>query len=164
MSGSVNKVTLIGRLGSDPQIRTQADGNNMATLSIATSEVWKDRETNEKRERTEWHRVVVFSPKVVDVIAKYGKKGQNVYIEGQLQTRKWTDPNTQQPRSVQEIILRQHSPNATFLFLDSRDPSGERQSSDDSYGPQEPSHDYKSLGTGSNQDSSSSLDEDEIPF
>ena len=91
MAGSVNKVILIGNLGNDPEIRVSQDGKKMATLSLATSESWRDKNTNEKQERTEWHRIVIFSPGLADIAEKYCKKGSKLYIEGQLQTRKYND-------------------------------------------------------------------------
>lgn len=166
MSGSLNKVTLIGRLGADPQVRTQSDGSSMVVLSLATSENWRDRTTNERRERTEWHRVVIFNPRLVEIVSKYAKKGQCVYVEGQSQTRKWTDPATQQSRTMQEVVLRPNSPNATFIFLDNRDPTGERAPSEDlPYGAPEPHPEYDSPSSSQNNTSSSTtLDDDEIPF
>ena len=91
MAGSVNKVILVGNLGRDPEVRSTQDGTKVANLSLATSESWKDKNSGERRERTEWHRVVIFNERLVDVAEKYLKKGSKVYIEGQLQTRKWTD-------------------------------------------------------------------------
>jgi single stranded DNA-binding protein len=91
MAGSVNKVILIGNLGRDPEIRSTQDGTRIGHLSVATSESWRDRASGERRERTEWHRVVIFNERLVDVVEKYLKKGAKVYLEGQLQTRKWTD-------------------------------------------------------------------------
>lgn len=159
MSGSLNKVILIGRLGSDPQIRTQNDGNNMAVLSVATSEYWKDRTTNERREKTEWHRIVIFNPKLVDIISQYARKGQNVYVEGQMQTRKWTDTATQQPRSIQEVVLRAHSSHATFLFLDNREQGSERRSSEEGM-----YEDFSAPSSLQEQVPTSAADDDEIPF
>ena len=105
MAGSLNKVTLIGHLGKDPEIRITQDGAKVATLSVATSEQWKDRATEERKERVEWHKVVVFNVRLSDIVERIFKKGQKVYIEGQLQTRKWTDAQNQEHR-VQEIVIR----------------------------------------------------------
>ena len=105
MAGSLNKVILIGNLGKDPEIRSAQDGSKIATLSVATSEQWRDRASDERKERVEWHRVVVFNPRLTDIIERFFKKGQKVYVEGQLQTRKWTDTQNQEHR-VQEIIIR----------------------------------------------------------
>lgn len=104
MAGSINKVILIGNLGRDPEVRQNQDGSNIITLSIATSESWKDKSTGERKERTEWHRVVVFNEKLGEICEKYLKKGSKVYLEGQLQTRKWTDQQGQEKYST-EIIL-----------------------------------------------------------
>ncbi|MDR1365184.1 MAG: single-stranded DNA-binding protein [Holosporales bacterium] len=91
MAGSLNKVTLIGNLGKDPDIRFMPDGAKVASFSVATSEVWKDKATGERKDKTEWHRVVVFNDRLAEIIERYVKKGTKIYIEGQLQTRKWTD-------------------------------------------------------------------------
>ena len=91
MAGSVNKVILIGNLGRDPELRSMQDGNRIANLAVATSESWRDRVSGERKERTEWHRVVIFNDKLVEIVEKYLKKGAKVYLEGALQTRKWTD-------------------------------------------------------------------------
>ena len=94
MAGSLNKVLLIGRLGADPEIKQMVNGKNVARLSLATSQSWKDKSTGEKKEKTEWHRVVVFNEGLVNVVQQYLKKGSQVYIEGQLSTRKWKDEKT----------------------------------------------------------------------
>lgn len=105
MAGSVNKVTLLGNLGKDPEVRTTQDGKEIATLSVATSESWKDRHTGERKERVEWHRVVVFNDGLAGVARDYLRKGSKVYLEGQLQTRKWTDPSGQE-KSATEVVLQ----------------------------------------------------------
>ena len=97
MAGSLNKVQLIGNLGRDPEVRTFQNGGKVANLTIATSESWKDKETGERKERTEWHRVAIFNEGLVGVVEKYLKKGAKVYIEGQLETRKWADKERQGP-------------------------------------------------------------------
>ncbi len=114
MAGSVNKVILVGHLGSDPEIRRTQDGRPIATLSIATSEAWRDRTSGERREKTEWHRVVVFNESLAKIAEQYLKKGAQVYIEGQLQTRKWQD-NSGQDRYSTEILLQGF--NATLQML-----------------------------------------------
>ncbi|MBX6368203.1 MAG: single-stranded DNA-binding protein, partial [Rhodospirillales bacterium] len=114
MAGSVNKVILIGNLGRDPEIRTMQSGGKVAQLSIATSETWRDRNTGERQERTEWHRVVIFDERLVDVVEKYLKKGHKVYVEGQLQTRKWTD-NQGQERYTTEVVLQRFRGELTML-------------------------------------------------
>ena len=114
MSGSVNKVTLIGRLGNDPQIATMNSGDKVVNLSIATSERWKDRATGEPREKTEWHRVVIFNENLVRVAEQYLRKGSMVYIEGQLQTRKWTDQSGVEKYTT-EIVLQRYRGELTML-------------------------------------------------
>lgn len=114
MAGSVNKVILVGNLGRDPEVRTMQNGNKIVNLNIATSETWKDRQTGEKRERTEWHRVVIFSPPLADIAERYLRKGSSVYIEGQLQTRKWQDQNGQDRYST-EVVLQPFKGELTLL-------------------------------------------------
>lgn len=114
MAGSVNKVILIGNLGRDPEVRTTQNGQKICNLNIATSETWKDRQSGERRERTEWHRVVIFSPPLADIAERYLRKGSKVYIEGQLQTRKWTDQNGQE-RYTTEIVLQPFKGELTLL-------------------------------------------------
>jgi single-strand DNA-binding protein len=104
MAGSVNRVLLIGNLGRDPELRTTPDGTRIANLSVATSETWRDKATGERREKTEWHRVAIFDPRLVEVAEKYLRKGSKVYLEGALQTRKWTD-NAGQERFTTEVVL-----------------------------------------------------------
>ena len=117
MSGSLNKVMLIGRLGQDPEVRNTQDGRSLCTFSIATSESWNDKNTGEKREKTEWHRVVVFNEGLVNIVQQYVKKGSNVFIEGQLQTRKWEDKDGIEKYTT-EVVLQGF--NSTFKMLDSR--------------------------------------------
>jgi len=106
MAGSVNKVILVGNLGRDPEIRMTQEGTKIVNLSLATSEQWRDKNTQEKKERTEWHRVVIFNEKLADVADKYLRKGAKIYVEGQLQTRKWTDQNGQERYTTEVIISR----------------------------------------------------------
>jgi single-strand DNA-binding protein len=106
MAGSVNKVILVGNLGRDPEVRTAQDGTKIVTLSLATSESWKDRSSGERKEKTEWHRVVIFNPNIADIAERYLKKGSTVYVEGALQTRKWTDKDGQEKYSTEVIITR----------------------------------------------------------
>src|SRR3546814_6962357 len=103
MSGSVNKVIRVGNLGGDPEIRSMSSGDKVCNLSVATSERWKDRNTGDMNERTEWHRVVIFDQKVVEVAEKYLQKGAKVFIEGQLQTRKWTAQSGQEKYSTEVV-------------------------------------------------------------
>ena len=115
MAGSLNKVMLIGNLGADPEVRSFQNGGKVCNLRIATSEQWKDRNTGERQERTEWHTVAIFSEGLVNVAENYLKKGSKVYVEGQLQTRKWQDQNGQDRYST-EIVLRGY--NGTLTMLD----------------------------------------------
>ena len=121
MAGSVNKVILVGNLGKDPEVRTTQDGTKIVNLSVATSEQWKDRETQERKERTEWHRVVIFNEKLADVADKYLRKGSKIYVEGQVQTRKWTDQSGQE-RYTTEIVVPRFRGELTML--DARGQSG----------------------------------------
>lgn len=114
MSGSVNKVILIGNLGRDPEVRTMSNGGKLANLSVATSERWKDRQSGEQREKTEWHRVVIFDDKLVDVAERFLNKGSKVYLEGQLQTRKWQDKSGQDRYST-EVVLQRFRGQLTML-------------------------------------------------
>jgi single-strand DNA-binding protein len=114
MAGSVNKVILVGNLGRDPEIRTTQDGTRVANLSLATSESWKDKTSGERREKTEWHRVVIFNDRLVDVVERFLKKGSKLYIEGQLQTRKWTDQSGQEKYTT-EIVLQRYRGELTML-------------------------------------------------
>jgi single-strand DNA-binding protein len=121
MAGSVNKVILVGNLGRDPEVRSTQDGTKVANLSLATSETWRDRNTGERRERTEWHRVVIFNERLAEVAEKYLRKGSKIYVEGQLQTRKWTDQNGQDRYST-EVVLQRFRGELTML--DSRGGEG----------------------------------------
>lgn len=104
MSGTVNKVIIVGNLGKDPEIRMTPESMKVATLSVATSEKWKSKDTHEKKERTEWHRVVILNANLADVAEKYLRKGSKVYLEGQLQTRKWTDQSGQEKYTTEVVI------------------------------------------------------------
>lgn len=117
MAGSVNKVILVGNLGADPEVRHTQDGRPIVNLRIATSESWRDRSTGERRERTEWHRVVIFSEGLAKIAEQYLRKGSKVYLEGQLQTRKWQDQSGQDRYST-EVVLQGF--NATLTMLDGR--------------------------------------------
>jgi single-strand DNA-binding protein len=121
MAGSVNKVILVGNLGKDPEIRRTQDGRPIANLSIATSDSWRDKATGERKEKTEWHRVVIFSEPLCKIVEQYLKKGAKVYIEGQLQTRKWTDQAGVEKYST-EVVLQGF--NSTLTMLDGRSGSG----------------------------------------
>jgi single-strand DNA-binding protein len=114
MAGSVNKVILVGNLGRDPEIRSTQDGTRVANLSLATSESWRDKNSGERRERTEWHRVVVFNDRLVEICERYLKKGSKIYIEGALQTRKWTDQSGQEKYTT-EVVLQKFRGELTML-------------------------------------------------
>lgn len=147
---SINKVILVGNLGKDPEIRSTKDGKEIASFSIATSESWKDKSTGEKKEKTEWHRIAVFAPGLVGIIKNYVKKGSKLYIEGQLQTRKWTDSNGADKYTT-EIVLQNF--NSTLQILDSK---GSGNSSGGSYS--------KNQSAESSSDISVEEIDDEIPF
>ena len=115
MSGSVNKVTLVGNLGRDPEIRAMQNGDKIVQLSIATSDRWKDKNSGEQRERTEWHRVVIFNDALGKIAEQYLKKGSTVYLEGQLQTRKWTDQQSGQDKYTTEVVLQRYRGELTLL-------------------------------------------------
>ena len=115
MSGSVNKVTLVGNLGRDPEIRAMQNGDKIVQLSVATSDRWKDKNSGEQRERTEWHRVVIFNDALGKIAEQYLKKGSTVYLEGQLQTRKWTDQQSGQDKYTTEVVLQRYRGELTLL-------------------------------------------------
>ena len=117
MAGSVNKVILVGNLGRDPEIRNTQDGSKIVNLALATSETWNDRQSGERKEKTEWHRVVIFNDRIADVAEKYLKKGAKIYVEGSLQTRKWTDQSGQERYSTEVVIGRF---NGQLTMLDGR--------------------------------------------
>ncbi|MEM7458198.1 MAG: single-stranded DNA-binding protein [Pseudomonadota bacterium] len=121
MAGSVNKVILVGNVGQDPEVRQFQNGGQVCSFSLATSENWKDKNTGERREKTEWHRISVFSEGLIRVVQSYVKKGSKLYIEGQLETRKWQDQNGQDRYST-EVVLRGFG--ATLTMLDSRNAAG----------------------------------------
>ena len=121
MAGSVNKVILVGNLGRDPETRQTQDGRPIVNMSVATSENWRDRQTGERRERTEWHRVVIFNERLAEFAQNYLQKGRKVYVEGQLQTRKWTDQSGQEKYTT-EVVLQRFRGELTLL--DSRADAG----------------------------------------
>jgi single-strand DNA-binding protein len=114
MAGSVNKVILVGNLGRDPEIRSTNDGTRIANLALATSETWRDRNSGERKERTEWHRVVIFNERLVEIAEKYLRKGTKIYVEGALQTRKWTD-NAGVEKYSTEVVLQRFRGELTML-------------------------------------------------
>ena len=152
MSGSLNKVQLIGRLGADPEIKQMVNGKNVARLSVATSQSWKDKSTGERKEKTEWHRVVIFNEGLVNIVQQYLKKGANVYLEGQLSTRKWKDEKSGQDKYSTEVVLQGYNSSLTML-------GGKNSSSNSNQVSQEKS----SLPNDQTSQDNSDLD-DEIPF
>ncbi len=157
MVGSVNKTILLGNLGRDPEIRSMQSGAKMASFSIATSKRWKDRNTQEQKEKTSWHNIVVFGDGLVDIVEKYVKKGSKIYVEGELQTRKWQDKDGND-RYTTEVILQGYNCNLTLL--DSRNNSQIDNNNSDQANQSQAIED-NSIGNQSND--SSDLDED-IPF
>ena len=154
MAGSVNKVILVGNLGKDPEIRSLGSGDRVANLTLATSESWRDKASGEKKEKTEWHRVVIFNKNLADVAEKYLKKGAKVYVEGQLQTRKWTDKDGAEKYST-EVVLQNFRGELTMLDGKGGEAGGEYDSGFSS-GP-------RAQPSGPREDFSADLD-DEIPF
>lgn len=161
MAGSVNKVILVGNLGRDPEVRAMQSGDKVCNLSVATSERWKDRNSGEMQEKTEWHRVVVFDQKLADVAEKYLRKGSKVFLEGQLQTRKWTDQSGVEKYTTEVVLQRFRG---ELVMLDSRGSSegGGYDSGPSDYGNQQPAI-AASGGGGGGGRMSDDLD-DEIPF
>lgn len=153
---SVNKACLLGNLGQDPDVRTTQDGSKVVNMSIATSERWKDRNTGEKRERTEWHRVVIFNEGLAGIAEQYLRKGSKVYVEGKLQTRKWTDQNGQD-RYTTEVVLQRF--NGELVLLGGREDGG---SSEGGYGGSTASGETTQASSGQ-QSAPADLDDD-IPF
>ena len=158
MAGSVNKVIIIGNLGRDPEVRTFQNGGKVCNLRIATSETWKDRNTGERRERTEWHSVAIFSEGLVRVAEQYLRKGSKVYIEGKLQTRKWQDQSGQDRYST-EIVLQGFD--GTLVMLDGRSEGGDSGGQDQ--GRRGPDHGVDQDGGTPASRPSHDMD-DEIPF
>jgi single-strand DNA-binding protein len=161
MAGSVNKVILLGNLGRDPEVRHTQDGKPIVNLSVATSETWRDRNTGERKEKTEWHRVVIFSEGLAKVAEQYLKKGSTVYIEGQLQTRKYTDKDGVEKYST-EIVLQGF--NSVLTMVGGRGGAGEGTSpGGDEFGQSSPMERPRAAAGGRNQTFPRDLD-DEVPF
>lgn len=156
MAGSVNKVIIIGNLGQDPEIKAFDNGGEVANLNVATSETWKDKTTGERRERTEWHRVTIFNPGLIGVAKNYLRKGSKVYIEGQLETRKWKDKDGNDRYST-EVAMRPYRSELTML--DSRNSGNSDNSNEGAAGNK------ADAGDQGNQQSTPAYDmDDEIPF
>ncbi len=147
MSGSLNKVLLIGNLGNDPEVRNTQDGRSLCTFSIATSESWKDKNSGEKRDKTEWHRVVIFNEGLVRIAEQYLKKGSKVYLEGQLQTRKWQDKDGVEKYTT-EVVLQNYNGNLTML-------GGRSDNAVSDFSSNDPQDNVASIGTDM---------DDDIPF
>ncbi|MDC0628479.1 single-stranded DNA-binding protein [Pelagibacteraceae bacterium] len=153
MAGSLNKVQLIGRLGADPDIKQMVNGKSVARLSVATSQSWKDKSSGEKKEKTEWHRIVIFNEGLVNVVQQYLKKGANIYVEGQLSTRKWKDESSGQDKYSTEVVLQGY--NSSLTMLDSKNNKND--------GSNLVSENKSTLPTDNLNQENSDLD-DEIPF
>ena len=147
---SLNKVILIGNVGKDPEIRQSQDGRENAQFSLATSESWKDKITGEKKEKVEWHKIVIFSSNIVNVVRSYVKKGSKIYIEGTLQTRKWTD-NSGVEKWITEVILQNYNSSLVLLDNKSHDKSYDESGAEDNKRHQNKKEDF-------------SIENDEIPF
>jgi len=152
MSGSLNKVLLIGRLGADPEIKQMVNGKSVARLSLATSQSWKDKSSGERKEKTEWHRVVIFNEGLVNVVQQYLKKGANVYVEGALTTRKWKDEASGLDKYSTEVVLQGYNSSLTMLDGKSKNDNSNLVSENKS-----------SLPNDDTQVANNDLD-DEIPF
>ncbi len=162
MAGSVNKVILVGNLGADPEVRSMPSGGKVVNLRVATTESWKDRNSGDKREKTEWHRVVIFSEGLARVAESYLKKGSKVYLEGQLQTRKWTDQSGAERYST-EVVLQNF--NSSMVLLDGR-AGGGGFGGDDDYGNRG-GDDFGRSGGGGQRRPSPAFDrdlDDDVPF
>ena len=162
MAGSVNKVILVGNLGKDPEIRRTQDGRPVANLSVATSDTWRDKATGERRERTEWHRVVIFNEGLCRVAEQYLKKGSKVYLEGQLQTRKWQDQSGQDKYTT-EVVLQNFNSQLTMLDRAGDRTGGELGSEEDEFGSAGPSAREKKQSALAGAGKRGDMD-DEIPF
>ncbi len=160
MAGSVNKVILIGNLGADPEIRRTNDGRPIANLRVATSENWRDKATGERRERTEWHRVVIFNEGLCRIAEQYLRKGSKVYLEGQLQTRKWQDQSGQERYST-EVVLQGF--NSQLTMLDGRGEGGTAASAGGDFGRSSPMETQGGQGRSGGASLAEELDDD-IPF
>ncbi|PPR37027.1 MAG: Single-stranded DNA-binding protein [Alphaproteobacteria bacterium MarineAlpha8_Bin1] len=154
MAGSINKAILLGRLGGDPEIRVSQDGNKIARLSLATTDNWRDKETNERKEKTEWHRIVIFSKGLAEIAEKYLKKGSLIYVEGQIKSRKFTDQSGMEKYTT-EVVLQQY--NSSLTMLDNK--------SDSSSNLESPNIENSIKDENKQDNNSGNFDiEDEVPF
>ena len=164
MAGSVNKVILLGNLGQDPDIRTMHSGKKVATMSIATSDSWKDKDTGEKKEKTEWHRIVVFNEGLIGVVENYIKKGTKLYIEGALQTRKWTD-DAGTEKYTTEIVIQGYGGRIDIVSAKGNNQEHlESQDIADNNDASEKKIDSKDDKEKTTDDKSDNLNEEDIPF
>ena len=164
MAGSVNKVILLGNLGQDPDVRTMQSGKKVATMSIATSDSWKDKDTGEKKEKTEWHRIVVFNEGLVGVVENYIKKGTKLYIEGALQTRKWTDDSGTEKYTT-EVVIQGYGGRIDIVSAKGNNQEHlESQDKADSNDASEKKIDSKDDKEKTIDDKSDNLNEEDIPF
>lgn len=167
MAGSVNKVIIVGNLGKDPEVRSFQNGGKVVNLNIATSETWKDKQTGERKERTEWHRVSILNEGIAGVAEKYLRKGSKVYIEGQLETRKWQDQQGVE-RYTTEIVLRPY--NGSLTLLDGRQDGGSQQRDEGGRGSSgggyagDPRDQHTTRGASTGGTAASGAIDDEIPF
>ena len=157
MAGSVNKVILLGNLGRDPEIRSMQSGSKMATFSMATSKRWRDKNTQEQRDKTSWHNIVVFGDGLVDIVEKYVKKGSKIYVEGELQTRKWQDQDGND-RYTTEVVMQGYNSNLTLL--DSRNANNNIE--DQEINTDQTASNFENTSSSKNSDSFES--DDDIPF
>jgi len=163
MSGSVNKVILVGNLGRDPEVRNAQSGAKIVSFSVATSESWNDRNSGERKERTEWHRIVIFNERLADVAERFGRKGRKVYIEGQLQTRKWTDQSGQE-RYTTEIVLPRFGGELTILDSKHNEEGAQDRGGYDN-APRQPARQSAPRGDNSGAWDAPGRDlDDEVPF
>lgn len=158
MAGSINKVILVGNLGRDPEVRSTQDGREICNITVATSESWKDKSTGERKEKTEWHRVVIFNENLVNVAKNYLRKGSKVYLEGALQTRKWVDQSGAEKYST-EVVLQGYNGNLTML-----DGKRDSDSSNAGGGFSEPSYSAPARGAAGAASAGGPMLDDEIPF
>ena len=168
MAGSVNKVILVGNLGKDPEVRTTQDGQKIVNLTLATSDTWNDRQTGERKERTEWHRVVIFNDRIGDVAERFLHKGSKIYLEGSLQTRKWTDQSGQERYSTEVVIGRFKG---ELTMLDTRSGSSEASGGGESGGYRSDRTPTQRASAGATRSAAPSWEapkggdlDDEIPF
>ena len=165
MAGSVNKVILVGNIGKDPEIRSTQSGGKIANLTLATSETWNDKGSGERKEKTEWHRVVVFNDRLVDVVERFVKKGRKIYVEGSLQTRKWTDQSGQEKYTT-EVVVDRFRGDITLLDSNRGGDEGGMGGGEGGYAPRQPAarQPARSGGAPSWEPNKGGDLDDDIPF